>query len=618
MSSFSTTVAKIVYQKEFEASYSLSGFRMKIREAISELEYQSIEEEWAKHVHSIALSEEIKHSEEWAKHVHFIALSEEIKHSAYHSALLSQTNINWSKVFEVVIENLVLSHSYLEHRIVAYKVGQKVSPKKVTINGELMQASPSTKLTVGGNIIQFLKVQGYLKNRIMKTEKKHTHNIVEGTDKFLAFIKEAGLYEASSKVRSGSCLYKTQPHSSEDAGGSYLTPRTMLDGGMLQSDSVCEALNKLQSVPYQLVDDAELVKLLEDYRVQDKWFDKNGVFMSKEWNKLISDIERFREETFYFPWAMDRRGRMYDGGSYIHVQGDSFQKAMLTIDGKKIYKWDCKNNNLQVYALLGRDEVLGSRVGLTDTVLEDLRIELANRLNEWIGSSNTFTKATVKHLVMINFYGGMEAQLMDNLSTIKDDPRYAGHKTIRDLIPDDKKEEAYDFIYGVLEELAPGAMKLMNLIYAFNKEDQVDYEWTMPDGFKVHVQPEDTVVYKGYYVDVKAKTTHSLSIEAKVPHNTKFNRSLAPNVIHSVDAYIGREVIRRATFPIMFIHDSFGVTEEYQEALINLVKEVMADVSEMDLLEKILRQINPTIEFRIKKGGLTRDMIMAGMPMSRD
>lgn len=590
-------------QVEYERTFSLGGFREVVRNTIADWDYDSLTAKWLEYC------ELVKNSE--------------IEHSDYHYRLMTQTSMKWSKVFEVTIENLVFTYSYLEHRLLGYKLGQKLANKTYGLADGRKKTSVVTKLTLGSNIVEFLKWSGYLRNKVIKGADKHTHNIVEATSKLQEFISESGLYQRASKVRSGSCGYKFLPHASDSAGGMYSQSKTMLNSSGFNSNStqnelVCEVLNKLQSVKFNLINEDKLYGLLEEYKEDGRWYDANGIFMVNEWNKLIEDVSRFKNEEFSFSWAMDDRGRMYDGGTYISVQGDSYQKAMLELGGKKIVKMDAKNQSLGIYALLGADDVSAPRLGLSAKTFIDLRIALASSLNRYVGKEEVFTKDTVKHLVMIFFYGGMEKQLMDNIDTIKDDVRYAGKYTIRDLFPEDKKEGAYKIVVDTLTELAPGAVKLMNLIYAFNDADKTKYSWVMPDGFKVETTATTTVVHKGFYVDLEHKVTRSVSIEAKVEYNTRFNRSLAPNVIHSIDAYIAREVIRRCDFDIMVIHDSFGVTEENVTELVRVYKEVLADVLEMDLLSDILKQIDGTKRFKILKGGLTRADIMAGSPLSAE
>lgn len=595
ISTFAAIYAAGRKQEQYESSYSLAGFRIMIKEVLQELNFTGLD------------------LEEYAN-----SIPEDIEHSQYHRDLIPQNKISMEKVFQIVVETITMNHSYLEHRILGYKIGQKATPKVVSIGGKRLRSSESTKLSMGGNIVQYLKVKGFLRNKVFHGADNHTHNTVEPTDTFREFLADSGLYLAAAKVRSGGAGYRMKPHSKEQAGGNYLSSSTMLKGMDLQSSQACDSLNKCQETKFRLLPEAELVPLLKEYRSADRWFDKDGLFMSKEWNKLIDDIKLLQDEDIYIPFAFeDSSGRMHSRSPYINPQGDSFQKAMLTLDGEEIHKYDCRNNNLQVYALLGSDAKVGARVGLTEEELEDLRIELAERLNNWI-QQEVFIKDTVKHLVMIMYYGGMERQLLDTLTTIQDDPRYAGKYTIRELVPEDKQDELYEFITGVMEELAPAAMKLMNLIYRFNNENQTHYEWTMPDGFKVSYDTMQVFVNKGFYIDIGQERTVSVSIESKLPHNTKFNRSLAPNIVRSVESYIAREVVRRADFSISLVHDSYGVKECDVPAVNKLVKEVMSDVNEMDLLQSILNQIDPKKEFRITKGGLTRDMIMAGSPLAKE
>jgi len=593
---FTQSLEVAAKQQAYEASYSIAGLRIAIKDSVSKLNAETLSSNWNKYL----------------EHVD----SMKAEHKAYHHELLSQHTIKWERVFVILIEEMVLNHSYLEHRIAGYKLGKKLCNRTISINNKRLLSSDSTKITLGANIIQFLKAEGFIQNKIIKSVKSHTHNIIEPTIKLQSFLQEEGLYIKASKVRSGGAAYRLVAHTTENKGGNYLLPKSMLSGDIVQSQLALDALNKQQAIPFQLIPHTDLVPLLKEYKEVDKWFDKDGIFMSNEWNKLIDDLYRFRDETFHIPYAFETTsGRMHSSSPYLNPQGDSFQKRMLTIGGSKINKYDCRNNNLQVYSLLGSDPLTASRVGLTAIELEDLRIELASRLNIYVGA-NTFSKATVKHLVMIAFYGGLEQRLLDNIDTIKDDARYAGMYTIRDLVPTELKDGLYKFIMDSLEELAPAALKLMNLIYRFNDENQSHYEWTMPDGFVVSYDVMETVTHKGYYIDSFNDTTHSVSIEAKVANNSKYNRSLAPNIVRAVESYIAREVCRRADFYISMIHDSYGITEGNEDKLFNLVKTVMADVNDMNLLHSILTQINPSMGFRITKGSLSREDIMNGNPLS--
>lgn len=586
LTSTSSFINLLNKQSEYEASYSLSGFRIFLSEALAELDNSDYVEEFEKYVES------------------FKALVD-VKHVDYHVDLMTSkplTEMAITKAIKIIVEECVLNHSYLEHRILGYKLGQKLCPKKVTINRAFKGASVATKLSYGCNLVQFFKHKGLLISKVFKGTNQHTHNCIELSPKFIDFLRTKGVYDRSVTIRTGSANYYVQSHSDEDTGGYSLSRKLMLNTNgfnktVFQPDSVCGAVNKIQSVPYNLVNDDRLEGILSEYKSADKFYDENGVFMTKEWNKLISDISRFRGETFYFTYAMDDVGRMYDGGNYLTVQGDKFQKAMLEIAGEEIVRVDAKNQSIKLYKILGGDKTLDN----------DVREELAQYLN--VGTNRTsFTRKNVKYPVMVACYGAMQKQVLGQTKEIGCE--------FRDLFPEDMTDDdKYNLFYNGLLQVAPGVIKLMNLIYKFNDENKTFYNFTMPDGMKVEMTTTEVVTHKGYYVDLISKSTRSVSIEAKVELNNKFNRMLAPRIIQAVDAYVAREVVRRCDFHISLIHDSFGVTAGNVDELIKVYAEVCADVFEMNLLENILGQLDPTLFFRIKKGGLTREDILTASLM---
>ena len=166
-----------------------------------------------------------------------------------------------------------------------------------------------------------------------------------------------------------------------------------------------------------------------------------------------------------------------------------------------------------------------------------------------------------------------------------------------------------------MEEIAPAAIQLMNLIFSYKEEGKTKYNWIMPDGFEVETtmlvtymnrndgKKNDRPAVRGWFMDRNGKT-HEGSISVIVEEYDPLSRALAPNVIHSIDAYIAREVIRRANFEIHFIHDSFGVHPKNVDALRALVREVYAEVADSNILIDILSQLNPEKTGALIKRGL--------------
>lgn len=280
-----------------------------------------------------------------------------------------------------------------------------------------------------------------------------------------------------------------------------------------------------------------------------------------------------------------------------------------------ITHWDATNSALQFYSLLGKDKIGAMLCNIVKTeVIADAYGALASALNTAAGT-DIFNRSTVKHAFMIFLYGGMEKQLLDNLDIIKDDKRFAGTHTLRQVFPTSTQKDAYKLFTAAMEAIAPSAMKLMNVIYTYNVPGTTKFKWTMPDTFKVEKTITATEKVKGYFMDKHGKT-HEGSIEVKIEKDNAFSRALAPDIIHSIDAYFGREVIRRCNFDISFIHDSFGCHPNNAAKLMDTVKRVAAEILEGHLLVDILSQINPLLTKKhiqtgaISYGELTVDDVL--------
>ncbi len=100
-------------------------------------------------------------------------------------------------------------------------------------------------------------------------------------------------------------------------------------------------INKLQQVPYEV--HMELLEAIQ--QVQDKplftFEDKlnldadalNG--LKREKNVTLQLAESLKDNTFYFYWNLDWRGRYYNASSYLSTQGSKLSKSLITLKNKK-------------------------------------------------------------------------------------------------------------------------------------------------------------------------------------------------------------------------------------------------------------------------------------------
>jgi len=212
----------------------------------------------------------------------------------------------------------------------------------------------------------------------------------------------------------------------------------------------------------------------------------------------------------------------------------------------------------------------------------------------------TFTGDNCKYAFMKYLYGAGKNTLI-----VRADDQSIGHLFPADLDIDTK----WQVFINSMEAIVPAAVQYMEVIYMFTDSKRSKYNWTMPDGFKVETTTSITEEIVGNYFKLPytedgEASTASGRVHVRRETGVELDRSLAPNIIHSIDGYIVREVVRRASFDIVPNHDSFGVHPNNVDDIRRLYKEVCADILEMNLLEDILGQLNPGLLERIQKRGL--------------
>lgn len=149
-------------------------------------------------------------------------------------------------------------------------------------------------------------------------------------------------------------------------------------------------------------------------------------------------------------------------------------------------------------------------------------------------------------------------------------------------------EEKLDAFYATMEETFPGAEAVLAIINDAWDNNAMFHQWTLPDGHVAHVKVKEAVDAK---IELNEYENKSFTYRFYNNEPSEVNTSLAPNIIHSIDAYIVREVTRRADFDVAHIHDAFTASPNNMPKVMDLYREILAELAERNLLQDIIQEI---------------------------
>jgi len=100
-----------------------------------------------------------------------------------------------------------------------------------------------------------------------------------------------------------------------------------------------------------------------------------------------------------------------------------------------------------------------------------------------------------------------------------------------------------EVFYETMELMAPGAWDLnLGLQELWDEIDGTTYDWQMPDNFYACIETNDKEVIPFTFLDKE------FQVVQKVNERPRFHKGLGPNLIHSVDGMVVREMYRRCQF----------------------------------------------------------------------
>lgn len=168
--------------------------------------------------------------------------------------------------------------------------------------------------------------------------------------------------------------------------------------------------------------------------------------------------------------------------------------------------------------------------------------------------------------------------------------------------------EELEVFYEVLEELFPGALEVMGIINECWDSTALEHTWSLPDGHIARCLVVEKVDTSIEIDELHAQRTFAYRFYPNQP--SKKGTSLMPNVIHSIDAWIVREMVRRAKaqgFQLAAIHDAFTCHPNHMVKAMKNYREILQEITPQmlqDIIEAITKKEFP-IETDNELGELT-------------
>ena len=148
--------------------------------------------------------------------------------------------------------------------------------------------------------------------------------------------------------------------------------------------------------------------------------------------------------------------------------------------------------------------------------------------------------------------------------------------------------------YATLDGLMPGAMEVMETINEFWDYDGDIHMWTLPDG---HVARVPVTEMSDVRIEVDELDHRTFTYRYDKQQPSENYRSLVANIVHSVDGYVAREMVRRCHamgIELVHIHDCFVFSPDYLQFVAETYREILAQIADNDLLSDILSEISGT------------------------
>lgn len=287
----------------------------------------------------------------------------------------------------------------------------------------------------------------------------------------------------------------------------------------------------------------------------------------------------------------------------------NLRKELNGIANGQLIALDASNQALQMYSVLLSCSETARTCNLNnETEMADAYRMLADELNE-VFNTDVFNRTNCKKALMTTMYAKLKGwtvipeKMFEGQGLSKD-------KAIEKLLGILKTnvEQLHEKFWEALRNIAPTAIKAMSKLQQLN-DGKDTYWWTLPDGFIVKYDVKQTESFEHQTVN-----RYGTKFEAKgfreVYAGSEYARGMSPNIIHSIDGWVAREMIRRMNGKfITTIHDAFHCRPEDVDLMRKNYADILCKINNSTMLQDIMNQIAGYRVESIKANTLTDEMI---------
>ena len=243
-------------------------------------------------------------------------------------------------------------------------------------------------------------------------------------------------------------------------------------------------------------------------------------FEKKQWNERLAHFSQIDfNDKATFKKASDPIGLRAACLALEAFKQDKASGYMISLDAS--------SSGMQLLSILVSCPISWKLCGGDENILDSYTYIYTS-----MGIANTLDRKDVKQSIMTALYGSTatpQAVFGDNI----------------------------DLFYETMEHMAPGAWDLnLGLQELWDEIDGATYDWYMPDGFYCCIETEDKEVIPFTFLEETYEVVQSIQ------ERPRFHKGLGPNLIHSIDGMIVREMLRRCSF-------NGNVTTRVANAIIN-------------------------------------------------